>query len=404
MSLEGLSEAHGAEVPLSHSLWETLTEGVKKNAEGQAIVSLWQPADHLSSWISRDTALTAKSCIESDHLSWTYTELQFAAEQLASALYSKGVRKGSRIAVFLYNSVEWGLFLWACARLTACFCPLNPRATHRPQELQHLLDTLHADVIVVQDSHLLTELEKNASHIVSSTALKIACDSVPTEHRERWSALSTLEASQRLPHPDGLASSGNDPAVIVFTSGSTGVPKACVRTAGSLSHSHYRNSRETEKGHRFLFNTRTFHIALFANLTPWRAGAASIIASREFDAKLTLQALSSHSISHMQATPSMIYALLGHPLFSTHPPQGLVFLELIAEIIPSELVYKCNEQLKAQRVTSTWGMTEIIGATFCGPEGSIPSQDGTLSVGKVSPGGLVRICGPGTRLPLKEGS
>ena len=218
MSSKELSEAHGAEVPLLHSLWDLLTDGVKKNAEGPAIVSLWQPADHLSSFTSKDAVSTAKSSTKSDHLSWTYTELQFAAEQLASVLYSNGVRKGSRIAAFLYNSIEWPLFFGACARLAACFCPLNPHSLHRPQELQHCLEVLHADVIVVQYWDLSTELEKNVSHLVSSIALKIACDWVPNEHRERWRTLSTMQPSQGLPR-DGTVGSGNEPALlIIFTS------------------------------------------------------------------------------------------------------------------------------------------------------------------------------------------
>ncbi|KAL8696153.1 MAG: hypothetical protein Q9224_002944 [Gallowayella concinna] len=401
MSFEGLSEAHGAEIPLYHSLWDLLTEGVDKNPEGEAIVSLWQPADHLSFLTFNNPVSTPKWDSKPDYLSWTYIELRFGAEQLASVLYSNGVRKGSRIAAFLYNSVEWCLFFWACARLTACFCPLNPHSTQRPQDLRHILETLNPDAIVVQHSEQSTEIETNAPHLTRSVALKIACDWVPNEQRERWSALSTLQPSQCLPR-DGHISSSNDPTLILFTSGTTGVPKACAHTAMSLGTATHSSSQRFEKCHRYLFILRSFHVATVTNLAYWRSGAALVFPSKEFEATATLQALPSQCITHLQATPSTIYALLGHPLFDTHRPQHLITVFLVAEMISSDLLHKCKEQLKPKRVISSWGMTEGVGLVSPAQD-SKPLRGGSLSVGKVLPGVKVRICEPGSRIPVKRG-
>ncbi|KAL8798047.1 MAG: hypothetical protein Q9182_007000 [Xanthomendoza sp. 2 TL-2023] len=403
MSFEGLSEIHGPEIPQYHSTWDLFTEGgLRKNPEGQAIVVPWQPADHLSSWTLKNAVSTAKSSSESDCLSWTYIELQSAVEQLASVLWGNGVRRGSRIAAFLSNSVEWCLFFWACARLTACFCPLNPDSAQRPQELHRLLELLKADAIVVQDSDQSTEIEKNAPHLVRSIALKIACGPVPNEQREHWTELSTLQPSQQLPQ-GGPASSGNDPTLILFTSGTTGVPKACAHSAMTLGSGTHSNYKLIDKSHRCLFDLRNFHIVASLTLLYWRAGAAVVFPSKEFDPTATLQALRSQCITHLHATPSTIYALLDHPLFDTNQPQHLLSLTLTAEIISTDLLHKCKEQLRIKRVLSGWGMTEGIGLINFGYKIGMPLRGGILAVGEVLPGVKVRICQPGTRIPVKRG-
>ena len=397
-STHELAEEHGAELPLYHSLWAMITEGVKKNADGPAVISMYQGANHLSFLISKDVE-------DASHLIWTYTELQEAAERLAEILHATGVRKGSVVALFLYNSVEWCLFFWACAKMEACFAPLNPDSIHRPNELKHLLQTLEPNVLVVQDSNLATSIEKETWEIVSEMKLKIICESSKGSNSEHWKALSTLEAF--LPHScDDLLNAGivsNESAVVFFTSGTTSLPKACPRTVAILDSSSQSASKRLEKEFRYLSNARCFHVAALVHVALWRAGATPIIPARGFDAGATLQALKSQRCTHMDLTPSMMYAIQNHPLLETYPPPSLTYLGLVADIVPQDLLTKCEEIFKPKYIRSPWGMTEGIGLTSYGSEGSVPSQDGVITAGKVSPGSRVRICKPETRIPLKRG-
>ena len=397
-STHELAEEHGAELPLYHSLWGLITEGVKKNADGPAVISLYQGANHLSSLISKDVE-------DAGHLTWTYTELQEAAERLAEILHATGVRKGSVVALFLYNSVEWCLFFWACAKMEACFAPLNPDSIHRPNELKHLLQTLEPNVLVVQDSNLATSIEKETWEIVSELKLKIICEPGNGSYGEHWKALSTLEALI-LKSCDDLSNAGNpsnDSAVVFFTSGTTSLPKACPRTVAILDSGSQLASKSFKKEFRYLSNARSFHVAALVHVALWRAGATTIIPARGFDASATLQALKSQRCTHMDLTPSMMYAIQNHPLLETYRPPRLSRLILVADMVPQDLLTKCEEIFKPKYIKLSWGMTEGIGLTSYGPEGSPPSQDGVTTTGKVSPGSRLRICKPGTRIPLKRG-
>ena len=121
-----LSEAFGDEVSLTSSFRRLLSEGAEKNLDGPAIISLYQPKDQLP-------ALTTKRAQNVNYTVWTYNELQQAAGRLATILHGHGVRKGSVIACFLWNSIEWNVLCWAAAALNATFAPLDLRVLSRPE-------------------------------------------------------------------------------------------------------------------------------------------------------------------------------------------------------------------------------------------------------------------------------
>ena len=72
----------------------------------------------------------------------TYTELKYASDYFAAALYNRGFRKGDRMAIMLPNSAEYIIAYFAVHRLGGVVCQINPM--YQPQELEYILQDSEA--------------------------------------------------------------------------------------------------------------------------------------------------------------------------------------------------------------------------------------------------------------------
>src|SRR5215217_7067280 len=82
----------------------------------------------------------------------TYAEMASHVNRLTSALAALGVKAGSRVAVVAANSPEHVEVYYACARLGACFVPINYRA--KREELEYMLAVSEAAVLFVEPRYL----------------------------------------------------------------------------------------------------------------------------------------------------------------------------------------------------------------------------------------------------------
>ena len=396
-----LAKAEGPEILSSSSFAKLLSDGVSTNPNGAALVSLYQRRELLP-------ALLSQSNKNVDHVLLTYSELKQASERLATMLHSYGVRRGSVVACFLWNSVEWNLFCWAAATLYASFAPLDPRSIDRPNELKHELETLRANVLVVQDSAAVRTMEKTASNALLGISLKIVCNG--TDNTHHWQDLRAMRND--IPAPVCLnsaedTSSAEDVALILFTSGTTSLPKACGHTGSILSsQSHsYREVKCIDKSSKMIMQSPNFHIAGFWNmLCAWRAGAALVIPSPRFEPEATLKAVESQACTHLPCTPVMVAALFDHPSFSSYKLTTINFLSIGSEIVTPDLILRVKQELGPDTVVwPIWGMTEGLGILSWARDDSITSHNGLLPIGRVMPGASVKICEEGNRQPLKRG-
>ncbi|MDB5654605.1 MAG: AMP-dependent synthetase and ligase, partial [Tardiphaga sp.] len=143
---------------------------------------------------------------------YTYRELDLLASRIASALRSRGLRPGDRVAFFLGNCVEFvGSFL-ACVRSGLIVVPIGIRQ-QRP-ELEFLLEDSGAKAILFEAA-LAPLVPEGRDRL-----LRISVHGAT----EGADAFETLLPSNADAAPD-LAIGEEDTAVILYTSGTTGKPK-----------------------------------------------------------------------------------------------------------------------------------------------------------------------------------
>lgn len=153
---------------------------------------------------------------ELKHLTWP--EYYERIKSVASALCSLGVKKRSRVAIMANTSLQWGLVDLAVQSLGAVTIPIYHNST--PDEIHHVLKDSEASHLFIEDLQDMDKLKQNSTDV-----LKIISFNESTEQILSWMdflAAAQLQSGwfENLTPPEQ-----NELATIVYTSGTTGLPK-----------------------------------------------------------------------------------------------------------------------------------------------------------------------------------
>ena len=295
-----LAEAEGQ--PLlgqPQTLRSILASTATRNLTNRAVVSCHQISQL---WPAPDTPPQN----DSGKLVWTYGQLIEAADRLAASFYSRGVRKNMRVVVLLYNSAEWVLLLWACAKLGATFVPLDPRGIPRVEAMEYFLAVTKPAALVVNDSPAAVTLQQSHEATLRDVPLKLTVESdsaVPAG----WAGLAhVVHFMDSTTDSSGIDSIEIDPqvdiALIVFTSGTSGLPKACPFNGKALGATCLASNMiwPREPTDSLIQHLPCSHIFACGDMIRyWSAGATVVFPSRVFDPKATLDAIESERCTHM---------------------------------------------------------------------------------------------------------
>lgn len=406
---EMLAYAKGPELagpPLT--LRHMLDDAVSRCPERDAVVSMHQHS------------IAGPSIKDSDHssdaapLRYSFRGLQRDATSLAVALHSDyRIRAGRPMVVFLHNGAEFAIAVWTAARLNLPLVPIHPNMLSSPAELQHSLMIIQPAVFVA-DASLIKIIESALDLDKLPLLLKIVTSDTqnPGAGWIHWndvtkSSKCTDVVSMLAEINDEPIDIENDIALMILTSGTSGMPKICAHTNRSLwaACMGSRWLRDVQKEHVLLQQLPASHVFGYINMLAfWTAGASVVFPSRVFDAAKSLYALEMERCTHTSAVPTIIKALVSHPEFSPQKTKALQHISLGGTVISSEIIQICQD-------TSARGLgVEVANVGFGMSEG-IPTlgwhltvkpvvDQGFTSVGMPVPGARVKICRPGTRTPV----
>ncbi|UKZ76168.1 hypothetical protein TrVFT333_003864 [Trichoderma virens FT-333] len=390
-----IAEIHGKPLSdLDQQLWDIFAATASAHPDREAIVSLWQPAD--GSRVSEDANLTARS----ECLRCSYGNLRDSVEHLADTLEKLGVGVGMHVAAVLWNCAEWGFLLWACVKIGAVFIPIDPRVT---DDVCLMLESISPRVLVVQDTESAVLLDGQMSRPQYSL-LRVHCGSGSVDG---WISLgqllardSTLQGLEGLGDTDDdqgpRRANGNTPALIVFTSGTTGKSKGCPHTNRNLvsQTNNYDANADPSFVDRWLVHTPVCHVFAINNaLRAWRHGGTVVFAAKSFHIDATLTALVQEKCTVMSATPTLVRALLSHSSFPSSRDLNLSIVSISGTMIGPEHMRLCREGLGARDAIQAYGMTEGAPIISWSRRDEMLVDGYHAGVGKVLPGAAVLVVG-----------
>jgi fatty-acyl-CoA synthase len=261
----------------------------------------------VAGWISGWSSIQPERSFvvfEDERLSWREFEENVARQ--AQALLRLGVEPGDRVACMSVNTPRFIELVWATLRVGAIFCPINYRLT-QPEVAQILADLEPAVCFAQRDYLPLLEQQDNAGQIVQF-------DDRPSAEE---GPLLSLPPAPR----------AEDPAAILFTSGTTGRAKGAVLSHANLqaAATNWAVTLSVTSADRFLLTVPLcFTAGLICSLVPAITGG-SIILHPEFDEDQMMTSVVEHQPTWTGGVPTILMRLLRHPQASSSTLGSLRF-------------------------------------------------------------------------------
>ncbi len=209
-----------------------ITDFLEKNAierpDETALVEIAPQMMEKAKITWKEYALMQPNPNESGRKEMTWKEFDRMSNRFANFLFSRGIKKGNKVAILLMNCIEWLPVYFGILKTGALAVPLNYRYT--AEEIRYCVNLAEVDILVF-GPEFIGRMEEICDRIPRVSQLFYVGDNCPT-FAESYDQLITYCTSKR---PD-VTLCEQDDAAIYFSSGTTGFPKAILHNHESLKH------------------------------------------------------------------------------------------------------------------------------------------------------------------------
>ncbi|CAM5305813.1 acyl-CoA synthetase [Streptomyces griseorubiginosus] len=284
----------------------------------------------------------ARVAVEYGERSWTYEELDDAVSRAASVLLGEGLSRGDRVGAYGHNSDAYLIAFLACARAGLVHVPVNQNLTG--DDLAYLLDQ-SGSALVLADPDLMDRLPSDVR-------------TLPLRDAER-SLLARLDATA--PY-DGPESRSEDLVQLLYTSGTTALPKGAMMTHRALVHEYLSaiTACDLSAGDRPVHSLPLYHSAqMHVFLLPYLAVGATNVILDAPDGDRVFDLIEQGRADSLFAPPTVWIGLSNRPDFDTRDLSGLRKAYYGASIMPVPVLERLRERLPKLGFYNCFGQSEI---------------------------------------------
>lgn len=325
--------------------------------------------------------LHSKTAVDWNGKDYTFGELDSLSTKFAKALISSGIKKGDRVCIFMQNCVEFIVAHFGTLKCGGVTVPLN--VMYRRHELKHMINDSGASAVVTSPENLpfIQEVKKDLKTV---REVFVVSDSPPPGFKPFLRAAEEFDDS-----PLPTTNSGDDLAVICYTSGTTGLSKGAM-----LTHRNFLSNIETlarlwelSENDKVLMALPMFHIHGLGIVIHGMAYCGyTVVLHERFNAKKVLEAISEEKCTVFMGVPTMYIKLLEEKDVA-HDVSSVRLWTVGSAPMPVEAFHKFKEKFGVE-ILERYGMTETAPVIASNPYRGVRKPG---SVGPAIPGVEIAI-------------
>ena len=297
----------------------------------------------------------------------TYGELQSRANRLAQAFQELGVGRGHAVGVMAVNCVEFAEIYYAAAAVGATVVPLNFRS--KPEELTYMIDSTDVTALFIAERYYsIYEGIQSATPSVEHV--------IPLDFERPGLASLTALRNAHEDIPVFVDTDDKDATLIIFTSGTTSLPKGVVLSYQALTALVVNTQAPADPSvaqQVVLVSVPFYHIAGATTLMSAVFSGRRLVALPGFDPQAWLSAVEKEGVTHAFVVPTMLKRIMEVDDFNRYDLSTLQLVTYGAAPMPYEVVRRAVDVFAPDRANvglmNSYGQTEATGSmTTLGPD------------------------------------
>lgn len=315
-----------------------------------------------------------KVAIVDGNVRMTFEQIQSRVTNLAGWFQSKGIKKGEKVALLLYNSIEFIECFFALAKIGAVVVPINFRL--QKAEIEYIIGNSDVKMLIAHDDfvNIIEQIQTNLPLVED-----VVIAGQRNENIHAFTLYPSIFDKTFTPQLEWL--DDDDDFLIVYTSGTTGKPKGAVLSHKSVFMNAVNMVLECglTKNEIQLITTPMFHVGGISAMTMIMLIGGTSILHKKFDPNDILKTFETEKITYAFMVPSMWNLLLDVPNFKEYKVNSLRIICTAAASTPLELKKKLMNHFPNAGIFDTFGHSETFSTTTLKASDSL-SKSGTVGL------------------------
>jgi fatty-acyl-CoA synthase len=303
-----------------------------------------------------------------DTVTLSYADIEQQSGRIAVGLAAMGVGRGDRIGLLMANYPITVSLLFGIWRAGAIAVAINN--LYKTDELEYVLRESGCRLLIAMagfgsrrfdrdlDQHLPGWREGRCAALPELKGGMVYDDAAPDDF------IDALPQGRALANP----ASPHDPAVIMFTSGTTGSPKGVVQTHDNLLRAAYAGAyhQAFEDGRRAIFSLPLYHgFGLVVGLLSGMVAGGAIVPLLRFNAHDLLAATERHRATTLLGVPTMTIAMMEQAKLQSYDLSSLNAVHSAAAPTPSWVWRDIQQTFGCEEIFTSYGQTEVTATIVC---------------------------------------